>query len=193
MQVEVFALGMLQTNCYILWQEGRSDCVIIDPGQNDAKIMEKVRSLGKQVAGILLTHGHFDHVGGVRALAEETGCPVYIHAEELSLPQNITAGPLYYTHLYEETVSLAGMDFYVMHTPGHTPGSVCLFSADAVFAGDTLFAGTCGRTDLPGSSPTDMAASLKKLRAYPGNCTVYSGHGWPTTLEEERKNNPYMR
>lgn len=193
MQIEVFPLGMLQTNCYLLWQEGRQDCVVVDPGHTDSRLTDRIAALGKQLAGILLTHGHFDHVGGVRALAEETGCPVYIHAEELSLPQNITAGPLYYTHLYDETVSLGGMDFYVMHTPGHTPGSVCLFAGDKVFSGDTLFAGTCGRTDLPGSAPEDMEQSLKKLASYPGNCIVYPGHADPTTLEEERKSNPYMR
>jgi glyoxylase-like metal-dependent hydrolase (beta-lactamase superfamily II) len=143
----------------------------------------------------LLTHGHFDHVGAVRAIAAETGCPVYLCAEDLSMPPQMTAGPLYYTHTYQEgdVVNLAGVSVRVLHTPGHTPGSVCLMCEDTIFSGDTLFQDSCGRTDLPGGNWATILQSLKRLANLDGDFTVYPGHGPATTLEEEKRWNPYMR
>ena len=122
------ALGAYQTNCYLVWDEASSTCVVIDPGYEPDTILYEVKNLGKEIAAVLLTHGHFDHVGAVKDLAAETGCPVYLCAEDLSMPPQMTAGPLYYTNTYAEGdfVELAGLSFKVLHTPGHTPGSVCL-------------------------------------------------------------------
>ncbi len=192
MEMQVLALGAYQTNCYLLWQADRNDCIVIDPGYEPARILQAVEEKNKQIAAILLTHGHFDHVGGVRALAAETGCRVYLHEKELSLPEGMTDGPLYYTDLYGAAVEEAGLRLKVMETPGHTPGSVCLRIDDIIISGDTLFAGSCGRTDFPGGSWTEIYQSLKKLAALEGNFRVYPGHGGATTLEEERKYNPYM-
>jgi len=143
---------------------------------------------------VLLTHGHFDHVGGVRGIAEKTNCPVYIHEKDLSQPAEMTAGPLYYTHTYGEgdMLSLAGLSVRVLHTPGHTQGSVCLLCEDTMFSGDTLFMGSMGRVDFPGGSWNQMMASLDRLKTLPGDYRVYPGHGPATRLSEERQFNPYM-
>ena len=192
MEILAIPVGSYQTNCYIVWQAGREDCVLIDPGDESKKILEEVERQGKQIAAILLTHGHFDHVGAVRKIAEKADCPVYLHPAEKKLPFFMTAGPLYSTDGYEDTVSVAGLDFQILHTPGHTPGSVCLLCDGVMFSGDTLFAGSCGRTDFPSSNPGDMAVSLKKLKELPGDYRVYPGHAEDTTLSYERENNPYM-
>ena len=193
MQIAVMTLGAYQTNCYIVWQETRQDCVLIDPGYMPEKILETAQKLGKTISAILLTHGHFDHVGGVEKIAEETGCPVYIHQEERKLPEGMTGGKLMVTGTYKESVSVSDLTFRVLHTPGHTPGSVCLICEDVIFSGDTLFAGTCGRTDFPGSDPKEMMYSLEKLAQLPGDYHVLPGHGEGTMLSYEREHNPYMR
>ncbi len=192
MNISTLSLGMLQTNCYLLSNGDR--CLAIDPGGEPEKVLDFLRRQGLTLEAILLTHGHFDHVGAVKPLAEETGCPVYLCQEDLSLPGTMTAGPLYYTHSYGEgdQLTLAGMTFTVLHTPGHTPGSVCLRFGEHLFTGDTLFAGSCGRTDFPGSSPAAMGRSLTRLAALRENLKIYPGHGETTTLDEEKRYNPYL-
>jgi len=195
LQVHTMALGDYQTNCYILYEADSKTCCVIDPGYDGDLVLDKTEALGLTVEAILLTHGHFDHVGGVREIASETGCRVYICPEDLSMPPMMTAGPLYYTHTYTEgtRLNLAGLDIAVMHTPGHTPGSVCLMVDTAIFSGDTLFAGSCGRTDLPGGSWPTIIKSLRRLRELEGNFWIYPGHGRASTLRDEKKYNPYLR
>ena len=195
MKLKAMALGAYQTNCYILWDEESQRCVVIDPGYEPERVLDEVTRLGKTVEAVLLTHGHFDHVGGVRTLAAETDCQVYLCAQDLSMPPQMTAGPLYYTDLYQEgdVLDLAGLKIRVIQTPGHTEGSVCLLVEDAMFSGDTLFAGSCGRTDLPGGSWATILKSLKRLAAMDKDYAVYPGHGPSTTLAEEKQWNPYMR
>ena len=195
LKVHAMALGDYQTNCYIIHDENSKTCCIIDPGYDADFILDKLSSLGLTPEAILLTHGHFDHVGAVKELAAETQCDVYIHPDDLSMPPMMTAGPLYYTKTYAEgtQLKLAGLDIAVMHTPGHTPGSVCLLAENAIFSGDTLFRGSCGRTDLPGGNWATIIQSLKRLAALEGNFWVFSGHGGSTTLRDEKKYNPYMR
>ncbi len=195
MEIRNLKVGSYQTNCYIVWADDRKQCLVIDPGYEPERILEQVRHLGKTVEAILLTHGHFDHVGGVKLIAAETDCRVYICEEDLSLNPMLTDGVIYYTDTYGEgdTVELAGLSLQVLHTPGHTPGCVCLLCGNAMFCGDTLFAGTCGRTDLPGSSPVQMKQSLARLKALEGNFLVLPGHGEDSTLDEERMYNPYMQ
>ena len=192
MNIKTLILGPLQVNCHILWETEK--CLVIDPGFQPERVMKTCDELGLKIQAILLTHGHFDHVGGVKKIAEKTGCQVFLHPDELSLPPFITSGKLYYTDTYAEgdEITLAGMTFTVLHTPGHTPGAVCLHFGDHLFTGDTLFAGSCGRTDLPGGSFATIKASLKRLASLPGNASIYPGHGEETTLETERQNNPYF-
>jgi len=195
MNIITLPLGSYQTNCYIAWADGADSCVVIDPGYEPETVLAEVVRQGKSVAAILLTHGHFDHVGGVRWLAMETDCPVYLHPAELSLPESFTDGPLVYTQGYGEgdVLELAGLLLRVLHTPGHTPGSVCLLCGDTMFSGDTLFMDSCGRTDFPGGNGGEMRKSLRRLAALEGDYRVLPGHGPATTLAEERKYNPYMR
>ena len=189
------ALGAYQTNCYLVWDENSSTCVVIDPGYEAKTVLLEAKKLGKEIAAILLTHGHFDHVGAVKDLAAETDCKVYLCAEDLTMPPQMTAGPLYYTDSYADGdfVEEAGLSFKVIHTPGHTPGSVCLACENALFSGDTLFWGSCGRTDLPGGNWATIQKSLKRLAALSGDYDVYPGHGDFTKLSFERNFNPYLR
>ena len=195
LSLHTLPLGAYQTNCYILHQEASSSCVVIDPGYTPEVILDFLSGKGLTLEAILLTHGHFDHVGGVRDLAAETGCRVWLNPDDLSMPPKLTAGPLYYTDTYSEgdTISPAGISFQVLSTPGHTPGSVCLIAEDFLFSGDTLFAGSCGRTDLPGGSTRAIRESLRRLAALPQDYSVHPGHGESTTLAWEKQYNPYMR
>ena len=194
MEMLAMCVGSFRTNCYMLWQG--EECVLVDPGFEPEQILEQVLCKGKKVAAILLTHGHFDHVGGVRHIAAETGCPVYIHEADIRLPSRHTDGQIYHTHTYDEgdVLEIAGMTFRVLHTPGHTPGCVCLLCGDVMLSGDTLFAGTCGRTDLmPYGDPAQMRRSLARLKDLEGDYAVFPGHGHSSTLEEERRTNPFMQ
>lgn len=194
LKLHCLTLGDFQTNCYILHEASGSRCCIVDPGYEPNIITRYLEENRLEPEAILLTHGHFDHVGAVKALAADFDCDVYISAEDLSLPPMITAGQLYYTHTYpaEGTLTIAGMNILVVPTPGHTPGSVCLLVEDAMISGDTLFAGSCGRTDLPGGSRSQIRASLKKLSGLKINYQVFPGHGDSTTLFHEKQYNPYM-
>ena len=192
-KLHTLPLGSYQTNTYILQNDDH--CVIIDPGYEPDTIEAHLQKHNLTADAIFLTHGHFDHVGAVKILAADLDCPVYIHEAELSLPQRLTGGPLYHTHLYGEgdTITAAGMDFSVIHTPGHTPGCVCLLMDDFLFSGDTLFAGSCGRTDLPGGSWAEIQKSLQRLATLEKNYAVFPGHAESTTLAMEKQYNPYMR
>ena len=191
MNIQKLTLGLYQTNTYLLAND--TEAVVIDPGYEADTILDALA--GKTLKAILLTHGHFDHVGAVKELVAETGCDVYIHAAEATMPPMVTAGPLYFTHTYDEgdTVSpIAGLELTVLHTPGHTPGSVCLLMGREMFSGDTLFACSFGRTDLPGGDPRKMMESLRRLASLQGNFFIHPGHGGSTTLDAEKRFNPYM-
>ena len=193
MNIHTLPLGAYQTNTYIV--ENGGHCVIIDAGYAPEVILRFLLDHNLMADAILLTHGHFDHVGAVRELAVELECPVYLHEKELSMPPMMTAGPLYYTHTYGEgdRLQLAGISFRVLHTPGHTPGSVCLIAANHLFSGDTLFAGSCGRTDLPGGDWATICKSLTRLAGMENDYLVHPGHGESTTLASEKQYNPYMQ
>ena len=195
LKVHAMALGAYQTNCYILHDDTSKSCCVVDPGYEADAVLDKLDSLGLTLEAILLTHGHFDHVGAVKELAAETGCDVYIHPDDLTMPPMMTAGKLYYTKTYEEgtRLQLAGLDITVLHTPGHTPGSVCLLVGDTLISGDTLFAGSCGRTDLPGGDWATIQKSLARLASIEANLWVLPGHGGTSQLRDEKKYNPYMR
>ena len=195
MKVYALPLGDYQTNCYIAHEDNETSCILVDPGYQSDDILDVCSQKGLSIAAILLTHGHFDHVGAVKELAAETGCDVYLHEADLAMPPMMTAGKLYYTHSYDEgdTLTIAGMSICVLHTPGHTPGSVCLKIENHLFSGDTLFAGSCGRTDLPGGNWKTIQQSLQRLSQLEGNLWVHPGHGESTTLAQEKKYNPYMK
>lgn len=194
LQTYHFVLGAYQTNCFAIRSQDSNSCCIIDPGYRAELLIEYLEKENLELDAILLTHGHFDHVGAVRDIVAETGCKVYIHAADLSLPPMFTAGPLYHTDTYDEgdVLHLSGLDIKVFHTPGHTPGSVCLQVENFLFSGDTLFAGSCGRTDIGGDWAT-IQKSLRRLARMDADFTVFPGHGESTTLAREKRYNPYMR
>lgn len=195
MEITVLTLGDYMTNCYLLNREGSGKCLIVDPGYEASRILKVLEEKHLEPEAILLTHGHFDHVGAVQDIAAETDCRVFLSREDLRLPPMMTNGRLFYTDNYPSAgkLTLADMELLILPTPGHTPGSVCLLTGDTMFSGDTLFRGSCGRTDFPGGSWQQMTESLKKLAGLPGNYRVLPGHGEETTLDEERKHNPYLR
>lgn len=193
MQMETMELGLYQTNCYMIW-EG-NDGVVIDPGYNAGRILARLEELNVVPLAVILTHGHFDHVGAVKELVQAYGCPVYLAEGDTKLPPEYTLGPIPFTDFLSDgqTLSFGPIVMKVLHTPGHTPGSCCLQVGQWLFSGDTLFRDTCGRVDLPGGDYREMYRSLRKLYELQGDYSVYPGHGEATTLERERKLNPYMR
>ncbi len=195
LKIDVKELGIYFVNCYLIREEQSKSCVVIDPGGNANKVLKYLEDNGLTLEAILLTHGHFDHVGAVKELHEKTLCKVYLHTDDLMLPENFTSGSLFYTHEYGEgdVLEMAGLTIKVMHTPGHTEGSVCLLVDDVIFSGDTLFCHSCGRTDLPGGDPDAIMKSLARLKALEGDYRVLPGHNRATTLAIEREYNPFMK
>lgn len=197
MHITTLPLGPLGANCYIV-SDGTC-CAIIDPGDNGPALHDALRGL--TVSAILLTHGHFDHVGGVRALQAETGAPVYLSSHDLCLPAELSGGlPAEFIDLSQEAASaitVGSITFDVLETPGHCPGSVCFWAKDgqeeALFTGDTLFQGSMGRTDFPGGDLTAMQLSLQRLSQLPPSLAVYPGHGPASTIGDERRWNPFLR
>ena len=201
--VYTLPLGDYQTNCYIVCAAESKTCAVIDPGYFPERILSFLADKGLGLDAILLTHGHFDHVGAVKALVEATGCRLWMKESDYtqrSNPQNDFLYPIHDCDFCEvsfceegEKISAGGAVFTVMETPGHTWGSVCYLCENAIFSGDTLFAGSCGRTDLPGGDYGTIVLSLERLAELQGDYTVYPGHGSATTLANEKRYNPYMR
>ena len=196
MNIITLPLGPLGTNCYLV-SDGQSGlCAVIDPGAAAPKILQRVQDEGWRIGVILLTHAHFDHTGALKALhCALPSVPIYVHAADSDNDRNMSHGNLVFTDTYEDgsTVKLGALEFSVLETPGHTPGSVCLRCGDALFSGDTLFAGSCGRTDFEGGSTEQMFASLRRLGRLDGDLTVCPGHGESSTLDRERRTNPYLQ
>ena len=203
MTIRCLPLGALQANCYLLSDEEGATAVI-DPGDEAGTILDTGRVGELAVEAILLTHAHFDHLLAADELRRETGAPVYVYetdAPALADPRrSLTvlakggAGPLRADHLLKdgEELRVGRLAVSVLHTPGHTPGSCCFLCGDALFSGDTLFAGSIGRTDFPGGDDQAMAASLRMLAALEPGIRVFPGHGESTTLSKERMENPYL-
>lgn len=198
MLIKCLPVGHLMTNCYIVTDETTLECAVIDPGDESNTILYYLEDNHLTCLAILLTHGHYDHTGAVYAVHEETGAPVYMNALDAGTAvafDSYSFVPPEGTIFYKEgdEVKVGNLTFRVMETPGHTPGGVTLICGDALFTGDTLFAGSCGRTDLPGGDPMEMLASLRRLGRLEGDYTVYPGHMDSTTLAREKQHNPFIR
>ena len=201
-QIITLPLGDYQTNCYLVWAEGAKTCAVIDPGYEAQRVLNKAAELGLAIEAILLTHGHFDHVGAVEELVEATDCRLWMHEGDYSQfpnPTNAFFYPLANCDFTEvqfceegQVISAGGLEFTVLHTPGHTHGSVCYRCGDALFCGDTLFAGSCGRIDLPGGDRNAMAESLARLASLKEDLRIFPGHGPSSSLAHEQANNPYL-
>ena len=199
MKIDAIMVGPIMTNCYLLQDEKAKVCALIDPGDDAKRVETMVDNSGCTLQYILLTHGHFDHWGAVRPLLEKYDVPVYIHNADVT---DRDGGDLLFRRLDEQhqcyydegdALTLGDMSIRVMHTPGHSKGSVCLVVNDVIFAGDTLFRSSCGRTDFPGGDYREMLSSLARLGRMEGNYHVYSGHERDTELDAERRFNPYMK
>jgi hydroxyacylglutathione hydrolase len=202
--VDRYALGPLQTNCYVLRAErGAAEAVVVDPGGDAAELRLQLARNGAACAAILITHGHFDHLGGVADLAEGTGAPVYMPEGERDrleqYPQFAPAGmpgrSYVPDHLLEggETISVAGLELECVAIPGHSPAHVAFFTDMCLFSGDLLFAGSVGRVDLPGADWDTLLDSVRTLAGrYPPETVVYPGHGPETTLGVELQRNPFL-
>jgi len=201
MKIHTLPLGDYQTNTYIVENEGH--CAIVDPGYEPETILAFLKKHALTADAILLTHGHFDHVGAVEKIVEETGCKLWMSERDWSQKNSPLTNyfyPIANCDFAEvqfceegEEISAAGLTFKTLETPGHTHGSVCYLCGDALFSGDTLFAGSCGRTDLPGGDWITILKSLRRLSQLSGDYTVFPGHGNSTTLSQEKLYNPYMR
>ena len=195
MKIFSMQLGMLGTNCYFLCDEQTNTCAVIDPGAAGSKVAAFAAERGYTISKILLTHAQFDHVGGLDVLHRAVpDAPIFVHRLDTDEAINMSHGKLVYTDIFAEgdTIAVGSLSVHVLHTPGHTMGSVCLMAGNALFTGDTLFAGACGRTDFAGGSMEQMLCSLRRLGELPGNFDVYPGHGEQSTLDFERAHNPYL-
>ena len=200
-------VGPFASNCYIIGSESTKQGLIIDPGDEAREILKSVEDLGLDIKLIMLTHGHVDHIGALKEVGAATGAEVAVHADDAPSLQGEgrTLGALFGLS-YEappapdrllkegDSIDVGDLHFSVLHTPGHTPGGICLLVHDIVFTGDTLFNYGIGRTDLPGGSYSQLMDSLhNKLMTLPDNTKVYPGHGPETTISAERQGNPFLR
>ncbi|WP_410512344.1 MBL fold metallo-hydrolase [Paenibacillus sp. BR2-3] len=206
LNIRNYNLGPLQTNAYLLTGADPSRGVIIDPGMNPAALVRSIQEM--EIEAILLTHAHFDHMGGVDEIRKLKNCPVYLHALESEWLTNpklngslmwpnvsppLTTEPAEYDLAEGQTLKLIGLDFKVYHTPGHSPGSVSFLCGNDLFSGDVLFRLGVGRTDLAGGRERDLLDSIRgKLFKMDDEVKVYPGHGSRTTIGYERARNPYV-
>lgn len=204
MEISVLCLGQIGTNCYIFRREGGYKCGVVDPGDQGEQVARWLVEKGLEAQAVLLTHGHFDHILGIPGLREEwPDLPVYCHPADLgggdttslfgeTFPTVRSFGDI--TPYREgDTVEVDGIRLEVLDTPGHTPGSVTLRAENVLFTGDTLFAGSMGRTDLPGGGEGELMRSLKRLGELEGDYQVLPGHEGQSTLERERSGNYCLR
>jgi hydroxyacylglutathione hydrolase len=197
MILERLELGPYAANCYIVGDEASREGMIIDPGAQSGQVMKKVAELGLTVKLIVITHTHPDHIGAIKAVKEATRAEVGVHSDEArglqSAPMAMDQGA---DRLLKggDSLKIGSLTFLVIHTPGHSPGGICLLGDGIVFTGDTLFNASIGRSDFPGGNHHQLLTSIHtKLMILPDNTIVYPGHGPSSTIGNERRGNPFLR
>jgi glyoxylase-like metal-dependent hydrolase (beta-lactamase superfamily II) len=198
--------GVFAENTYLIVDEAAHECAIVDPGEEAGLILHKVEETGARPVGIWLTHAHVDHVLGVAAVARHTGVPVWLHPADRPLYDAVPDQAAWFGLAVPDRLpapdkdmvpggrlAVGALQFEVRHAPGHSPGSVCLIGSGLAFTGDVLFAGSIGRTDLPGGDFGTLIASIEReLLTLPDDTILYSGHGPQTTVGRERRTNPFL-
>jgi hydroxyacylglutathione hydrolase len=198
MLVKTFIVGMLSTNCYVASSQETKEAIIIDPGidlSSEAEpILDYIAAKKLNEKFIVNTHGHDDHIQGNSFFQQKFNVPICIHLLDEHFIEDLEKGSYPPNFFFKDgsQIKIGNETLNILHTPGHTPGSICLVGEKLVFTGDTLFAGGIGRTDFPGGSMSEMRNSLKKLMALPLNLLVYPGHGENSIIVEEKKSNPFL-
>jgi len=195
-------VGPFASNCYIVGSESDNEGMIIDPGASAKQILSTVKELGLNIRLIVLTHGHMDHIGAVKGVKEATGAEVAIHTDDARFLRRLSLSTIYNFSFPStpdrllgdgDSIDVGDLHFTVLHTPGHSPGGICLLGHGVLFSGDTLFNHGIGRTDFPGASHNQLMNSIyTKLMTLPDDTVVYPGHGPDTTIGTERRENPFL-
>lgn len=198
MILEILEVGPIAANCYIVGAESNKEGIIIDPGAEANRILKKVEELGLEIKLIVLTHAHGDHIGALVEVKEATGAEVTLHSDDIGTLQmrlsSQAASPTDRLLKDGDNLDIGGLHFQVLHTPGHTPGGICLLGEGVVFTGDTLFNLGIGRYDLAGGNYGQLMNGIHtKLMVLPDSTIVYPGHGSETTIGDERQGNPFLR
>jgi len=203
MVIRPIVVGPLQVNCYVVADEATRKAIVVDPGDEPDRILDIIKKHGLEISAIVCTHGHFDHVGAVAELKKDTGAPVMLHHDDIAIYNAAnTAGSMWGFDVDPQpepdgwlkegdTISFGNLTLTVMHTPGHSPGCVCLYGHGVLISGDTLFAGSVGRTDLPGGSYATLKQSFRRLMALPEETNVFAGHGENSTIGHEKRENMF--
>jgi glyoxylase-like metal-dependent hydrolase (beta-lactamase superfamily II) len=205
MKIETIVVSPFEVNCFLIWENDDNSGVIIDPGDEDELIAERIAKHGFKPGAILLTHGHGDHIGAVKPLKEKFNIPIYIGREDapmlLSPSANVSAMFGYQIvcppadHLLKDgdRFKIGSLEFSVLATPGHTRGGICYLTGNNLICGDTIFFGSIGRTDFPGGNYQTLIESInKQILSLPDDITCYPGHGPATTVGNERRSNPFL-
>ena len=205
MNIRKIVVGQLDVNCYIICDDSNSDALVIDPGDEPEKIIEFIDAAGLQPKYILFTHAHYDHVCAAKELHDQYNAVIVMHEQETTTYHRTAQLCISWGYAPEDfpepqrlvkdndSISVGTMSFRVIHTPGHSPGSICLLGGNTLFSGDTLFKGSVGRTDLPEGDFRLLLESLKKLSQLPPETRVLCGHDTETTIGEEIRDNPFLK
>jgi hydroxyacylglutathione hydrolase len=209
LEVRGVVVGLFQENCWIVGSRQRGEAVVIDPGDEPEEILAIARDMGVKITRVLASHAHLDHIMAAGAIVEATGAPFLLHAGDVTIAENMPlAARMWLGHdvppppppdafpVDGQDIEVAGVTLRVIHTPGHTPGSISLYAAEAhlLFSGDTLFRESIGRTDLPGGDTETIFSSIReRLYSLPKDTRVLPGHMQETTIAHEREHNPFVR
>jgi glyoxylase-like metal-dependent hydrolase (beta-lactamase superfamily II) len=206
MKIENIVVGPLQVNCFIAYDEDSLEALVVDPGDEAEKIIRLIEARKLKVSHIVCTHAHFDHIGAVSKLKEATGAPVIIQKEDFELYMRADKQAVLWGFQIEkqppepdmyvvegDEICVGRFRFKVLHTPGHSPGGICLYGEGVIFTGDTIFAGSVGRTDFFGGSNADLKKSFSRIISLPPETRIFSGHGPLTTVKMEKESNFFVQ